>query len=320
MGRLDVGGNDPNLLVGANTLDDAGVYRIAPDLALVQTLDFFPPIVDDPYDYGRIAATNALSDVYAMGGTPLTAMNIVGFPDKDLDIAILGEILRGGADVMRAAGAVLVGGHSVRDSEVKYGLSVTGRVDPRRMLTNAAARPGDRLILTKPIGSGTLTTAAKSGRIEQGELAACIESMATLNRVASEVALRHGVVAATDITGFGLIGHASNIALGSRVGITIEAGSVPLFDRALELAREGVLTRAHRQSREYLGDRLVAAAHLEPALVGLLLDAQTSGGMLLAVEESRSAGLLAELHAAGVAASAVIGRVEAGPAGRVCVE
>ena len=299
MGRLNVGVSDPNLLVGA------------------QTLDFFPPIVDDPYDYGRIAATNALSDVFAMGGTPLTAMNIVGFPDKELDIAILGEILRGGADVVHDAGAVLVGGHSVRDSEIKYGLSVTGRVDPRRLLTNAGAKPGDLLILTKPIGSGTLTTAAKSGRIGAAELAECVAAMTTLNRGASQAALRHGVRAATDITGFGLVGHASNIAIASSVSITLESARIPLFAAALELAREGILTRAHRQTREYLADRLRISAALETALVGLLLDAQTSGGLLLCAAPAKADALLEDLLQSGAAASALIGRVGDGLAGEI---
>lgn len=351
----------PDLIVGNDTFDDAGVFRLRDDLALVQTLDFFPPLVDDPYTFGRIAATNALSDVYAMGGRPLTAMNIVGFPDKELEPQVLVDILRGGADAVHEAGAVVVGGHSVRDAEVKYGLSVTGVVNPWRVLTNAGARPGDVLILTKPIGSGTLTTAVKQGKLPVDELAECIGVMTTLNREACEAALAVGVNACTDVSGFGLIGHAFEMASGGRsetdpentrhegtearthavehgegakrraeeagacvaghadasshegrgVCIVIQASRVPLMTHALNLARAGVLTRAHKSTREHLGDRLVIDPAVESALVGLLLDAQTSGGLLLAVPEDRSAALLAELSARGVTSAARVGTVTA---------
>src|SRR5262245_35681502 len=204
----------PDLLVGTETFDDAGIFRIAPDLALVQTVDFFPPLIDDPFDFGRIAATNSLSDVYAMGGEPLTAMNIVGFPDKELSPDVLVAILRGGADVVREAGAVIVGGHSVRDAEVKYGLSVTGRVHPKRILTNAGARVGNRLVLTKPLGSGVLTSAAKSGKMPPEELGEAIRVMSSLNRPGRDAAIAIGVNACTDVTGFGLVGHAFEMAEG----------------------------------------------------------------------------------------------------------
>lgn len=320
----------PDLLVGSDTFDDAGVFRLRDDLALVQTLDFFPPLVDDPYTFGRIAATNSLSDVYAMGGRPITAMNIVGFPDKELEPEILVEILRGGADAVHEAGAVVVGGHSVRDAEVKYGLSVTGVVDPRRVLTNAGARPGDVLILTKPIGSGTLTTAVKQGKLPPEDLAECIRVMATLNRAACEAALAVGVNACTDVTGFGLIGHAFEMAAagvpgdaqgaGKRtpgVEVVIEARRVPLMAHALELARAGVLTRAHKTTREYLGERLAIDPSVEPALSGLLLDAQTSGGLLLSLPESRVDALLAELTVSGVACAARVGKVMSATSARV---
>ena len=207
----------PDLLVGSEHLDDAGVFRIDDRIALVQTLDFFPPLVDDPYTFGRIAAANALSDVYAMGGEPLTAMNIVGFPDKDLPGEILGEILRGGQERVVAAGAVIVGGHSVRDAEIKYGLSVTGRIDPSKIFTNGSAKPGDVLVLTKPIGSGTLTSAAKSEKIGEADLAEAIEVMIHLNRSGRDAMVEAGAHAATDITGFGLVGHAFEMALQNRV-------------------------------------------------------------------------------------------------------
>lgn len=298
----------PDLLVGTSTFDDAGVFRIAPELALVQTVDFFPPLVDDPYDFGRIAAANALSDVYAMGGAPLTALNIVCFPDKELDTEVLVTILRGGADVCAQAGCVVVGGHSIRDAEVKYGLSVTGRVDPRRILTNAGAKPGDVLILTKPLGSGILTSAAKSGRIAPDDLAEAVRTMAALNRGASEAAVRAGVHACTDVTGFGLAGHAFEMAEGSDVTICIRADAVPLLPRTLEMARLGVLTRAAGSTRDYLGANLFIAPAVEEALAGVLLDAQTSGGLLLSVPQDRAAGLLAELCEASVIA-AVVGEV-----------
>ena len=311
---------DPNLLVGADTFDDAGVYRIAPDLALVQTLDFFPPLVDDPYDFGRIAAANSLSDIYAMGGRPITAMNIVGFPDRDLESDVLAEILRGGADIVHDAGAVVVGGHSVRDLEVKYGLSVTGLVDPAHMLTNAAARPGDVLVLTKPLGSGVLTTACKSGKFAAQELQACIQVMTTLNRAAAEAAQAVGARACTDITGFGLLGHAGTMAEASSVSVEFDSRAVPLMQHALRLAREGVLTRAHRTTREHLADRLEIDSAVEPALVGALLDAQTSGGLLISVAADRASALIHECSRRKTPVAAIVGRVTAEPGAAVVLK
>lgn len=299
----------PDLIVGTETFDDAGVFRISEDLALVQTCDFFPPLVDDPYDFGRIAAANALSDVYAMGGTPLTALNIVCFPDKELGPEVLVAILSGGADVVNAAGAVIVGGHSVRDAEVKYGLAVTGRVHPQRVWTNAAARPGDALVLTKPIGSGVLTSAVKAGKAPPESLREAIKVMTTLNRGAARAAERIGVHACTDVTGFGLIGHAFEIADGSDVSITLHAACIPLLDGTLEHARNGVLTRAHRSTREYLGARLVIDEQVEAPLAGVLLDAQTSGGLLLSVAADRAEALVAALRDEQTPCAAVIGSV-----------
>lgn len=306
--------SDPRLLVGTETFDDAGVYALDDELALVQTVDFFPPLVDDPYQFGQIAAANALSDVYAMGGEPLTALNIVGFPDQELPAEVLVEILRGGADKVREAGALVVGGHSVRDAEVKYGLAVTGRVHPRRIWTNSGARPGDALILTKPLGSGVLTSAAKSGKLPPEELAEAIAVMSALNRAARDAAAGVGVHACTDITGFGLAGHAFEMAEASHVTIVLEASRVPLMARTLELARQGVLTRAHRTTREFLGERLALDPAVETALAGVLMDAQTSGGLLLSVPENRADPLVRALRAARVPAAAIVGRVE--PAAR----
>ncbi len=303
----------PDLLVGNEHFDDAGVFRISDDFALVQTLDFIPPLVDDPFVFGQIAAANALSDVYAMGGVPLTAMNIVGFPDKDLPPEVLVEILRGGHERVTTAGAVIVGGHSVRDSEVKYGLSVTGRVDPRHLLTNAAAKPGDRLVLTKPIGSGVLTTAAKKGLIQQNDLSEAVAVMIHLNRGARDAAIAIGVHAGTDITGFGLVGHAFEIAEASGVTLTIETQAVPLMRRTLELAREGVVTRAHTSTLNHAGDRLLVG-DVEPALVNVLCDAQTSGGLLLCVSGDQTGRLLEAVNRHETPSTAVIGEAtERGP-------
>lgn len=309
----------PDLLVGTETFDDAGIFRLAPDLALVQTVDFFPPLVDDPFDFGRIAAANALSDVYAMGGEPLTALNIVGFPDQELSSDVLVEILRGGADAVGRAGALIVGGHSVRDAEVKYGLAVTGRVHPDRILTNAGARPGDRLILTKPLGSGVLTSAAKSGKMPVEQLSEAVAVMTALNRPGRDAAVEVGVHACTDVTGFGLVGHAFEMAEGSNVSIVLDAAAVPLMDRTLEFARGGVLTRAHKTTRAYLADKLALSPRVEPALAGVLMDAQTSGGLLLSVAEERVASLAASLRRHGALCAAVIGRVEAATSQRVIV-
>jgi selenide,water dikinase len=298
----------PDLLVGTNHFDDAGVFRIDDRTALVQTLDFFPPLVDDPFIFGQIAAANALSDVYAMGGEPLTALNIVGFPDKSLPDDVLVEILRGGQERVTAAGAVIVGGHSVRDTEVKYGLSVTGRIDPARIITNATARPGDRLVLTKPIGSGVLTSAAKKKLIGQADLAEAIGVMIHLNRSGADAMAEVGVHAATDITGFGLIGHAFEIADASNVTLRLDAASVPLLQQTMKLARDGMLTRAHKATKEHLGEQMLTTG-VDPVLVNVLCDAQTSGGLLICVLEDQVDALVASLNRHGAPCSAVIGKV-----------
>ncbi len=282
---------DPRLLVGRETFDDAGVFRVSDDLALVQTVDFFAPIVDDPYTFGRVAATNALSDVYAMGGEPLTALNIVGFPLKKLPLEVLTEILRGGQAAVQEAGAVIVGGHTVEDEELKYGLAVTGRVDPRRILTNAGARPGDRLVLTKPIGIGLLATALKNWRAEirAGVEQRMIEVMCTLNRDASRAALTLGLHCATDITGFGLLGHASHIARASHVGLRIAVNRVPVLAGAAEAFARGARTAGGDRNSEYLKplvDWGVGRTDFERAL---LVDPQTSGGLLVAAPPASAA-------------------------------
>jgi selenide,water dikinase len=301
---------DPNLLVGADHFDDAGVYRLDDSTALVMTLDFFPPLVDDPYTFGQIAAANSLSDIYAMGGRPISALNIVGFPDKELPVEILGEILRGGGERVLAAGAVVAGGHSVRDVEVKYGLSVTGVIHPDRILTNGGAKLGDELVLTKPIGSGVLTSAAKSGKIAEADLAEAIDVMTDLNAGACEAMLEIGVHAVTDITGFGLIGHAHEMAEASGATFELQAASVPLLETTLKLAGDGILTRANKSNLECLGDRFEAKG-VDSTLVKVLADAQTSGGLLIAVAADRADRLIEALKKRNTRAAAVVGQVMA---------
>ncbi len=299
---------DENLLVGADQFDDAGVYKLDSSTALVQTLDFFPPLVDDPYDFGRIAAANSLSDVYAMGGKPITVLNILGFPDDKLPLELAGEILRGGAERVTAAGAVVAGGHSVRDSEIKFGLSVTGIVDPSRIYTNGGAKEGDVLVLSKPIGSGVLTSAARANKIEQDELAEAIDVMIDLNAGACEACLGVGVNAVTDITGFGLIGHAHEMASASGVTIEIDAREVPLLENTEALARKGLLTRAYKSNLEHIGDKF-AGSDVDSTLIHVLADAQTSGGLLISVCSDKADQLVTALKNKQTRSASIVGRV-----------
>lgn len=300
--------NHPALIVGAEHFEDGGVYRLRDDLAIVQTIDFFPPLVDDAYVFGQIAAANSLSDIYAMGGAPITALNVVGFPDKELPAEVLSDILAGGAERVQAAGAVILGGHSVRDTEIKYGLAVTGTIQPDRVIGNNTAQPGDVLVLTKPIGSGVLTSAAKKGTISQDVLAEAIATMIALNRDACEAMVGLGVSAATDVTGFGLLGHAFEIAEASGVALEIEAVSIPLLEHTLSLAEQGILTRTHKATRQHLGNRL-HIANVAGALVSVLCDAQTSGGLLICAPQERADQLVAELRRRKTTCAAIIGRV-----------
>jgi selenide, water dikinase len=277
---------DPRILVGHETFDDAGVFLVSDDVAIVQTVDFFAPIVDDPYEFGQVAAANALSDVFAMGGTPLTAMNIAAFPTDRLPLDILTDILRGGQDKVHEAGAHVIGGHTVVDDEVKYGLSVTGRVDPRAMLTNAAAKPGDRLVLTKPIGNGILATALKQGKLDANAVEAVIALMCELNAAPSQAALDVGARCATDVTGFGLLGHASHIARASGVTLHIRVSSVPILPRAIDAWRSGARPGGGTRNLDYL-QPIVAWGSATDVERALLTDPQTSGGLLVAVPSSR---------------------------------
>jgi selenide,water dikinase len=277
---------DPRLVVGRETFDDAGVFVLSADLALVQTVDFFAPIVDDPYQFGQVAAANALSDVYAMGGEPLTALNIVGFPSGKLPLEVLTEILRGGQDKVHEAGALIVGGHTIIDEELKYGLSVTGRADPRRLLTNAAARVGDRLVLTKPVGTGLLATAAKQNRLTTEQLRRLLASMTELNATASRAALALDARCATDITGFGLLGHANHIARASKKSLRIETARVPVLPGAREAWSAGVRTGGAERNDQYLESRIEWGRASE-ADRALLVDPQTSGGLLVSISPDR---------------------------------
>jgi selenide,water dikinase len=309
--------SDPRLLVGIDTGDDAAVIALRDDLALVETVDVFTPIVDDPYDYGRIAAANALSDVYAMGGTPLSALSFVAWPMAELGPEPLGRVLQGAQAVCDAAGITVAGGHSIVDKEPKFGLFVTGTVDPRCVVRNDGALPGDVLVLTKAIGTGVLTTARKRGLIDDSGLGEAIASMTTLNAAAATAMMQVGVHAATDVTGFGLLGHLGNVLRassarhGSPIGARIDAAQVPLLAGVADLAAQGVCPGGSRRNLEFAAPRVTFAPHLAAHEQLLLADAQTSGGLLMAVHADRLDALLAALSAHGVAVRAVIGAVTA---------
>ncbi len=292
-----------------NTADDAGVYKLTDEIALIQTVDFFTPIVDDPYTYGLIAAANSLSDVYAMGGTPLTAMNIVGFPQKLFSNAVLVEILRGGFDKATEAKTLIVGGHTITDDELKYGMSITGIIHPDKIVTNAGARPGDVIFLTKPLGTGIISTALKVGE-KLGTLESkAIEVMTTLNKTAAEVMQQIGVHACTDITGFGLLGHSYELAKASQVGLKIQASAVPIFEEALILVKDGFVPGGTSNNRFFLENKVHIPDSLSWEHSTLLFDAQTSGGLLIIVPAPKAAALENALRAAGVATVARIGEV-----------
>jgi selenide,water dikinase len=310
---------DPNVLVGTDTADDAAVYKLTEDTALVLTTDFFTPIVDAPYDFGAVAAANALSDVYAMGGRPLTALNLVGFPDG-LDPTILREILRGGAEKAREAGIDLVGGHTIKTDEPIYGLAVTGTVHPSRVVHNAGGKPGDVLVLTKPLGIGIVTTASKNDQDSRGAIAQAIELMSTLNRSASEAMTHVGVHAATDVTGFGLLGHLRNLGLASRVGATVWLDALPVVDAAWTYVRAGTAPGGTHANWRFLNDWVRYEDGVDKAAQLVACDAQTSGGLLIAVPENRAERLIEELAARGTPCAARIGRLTDGAAGRMVVE
>jgi selenide,water dikinase len=298
---------DPNLLVGYETSDDAAVYRLGPDLAVISTVDYITPPVDDPWWFGQIAAANSLSDVYAMGGKPLTALNLVMFPSKKLDMSYLREILRGGNDKVVEAGASLAGGHSVDDLEPKYGLAVTGVVHPDRILRNCGARDGDALVLTKPLGSGVLFNAVRSRKLPYAELETVLPLIASLNRAALEVAVAHDVHACTDITGFGIAGHGLEMARGSGMTITLTYRALPFYPNALRMYRKGETTGSNKPNRKLAQGSLEIATTLMREEEELLFDPQTSGGLLLSLPADQADRLVKELHGKGIVHAVRIG-------------
>jgi selenide,water dikinase len=285
------------------------VFRVRDDLAIVNTVDFFTPIVDDPFVFGQIAAANALSDVYAMGGDPLTALNIVGFPKGTLPLEVLGDILRGGSEKAREAGVVVIGGHSIIDPEVKYGMAITGVIHPEKVIRNVGLRPGDALVLTKPLGTGIISTALKKGAAGARSIAAAVRSMETLNRAASLVMREFTVHACSDVTGYGLLGHGHEMAAGSRVTIELHARALPVLPGAVRLAESGNLTGGCRRNREHLAGRISVEPRVRPGLVEVAFDPQTSGGLLIALSESDAQGLVDRLHDNGVTEAVIVGRV-----------
>lgn len=301
---------DPDLLVGVDHFSDAGVYRLRDDLAIVNTVDFFPPMVDDPFTFGQIAATNALSDVYAMGAEPKTALNIVAFPDTEAPADVLHEILRGGADRVAQAGAVIVGGHSLRDDEIKYGLAVTGVVDPARMFTNGGAQSGDKLVLTKPLGTGFAASAYRAGQCPPGVLQTAIASMTRLNRDARDAALATSAHAVTDITGFGLAGHAREMAEASGITVVLDIRNLPMLPGTEDLSRAGHHSRATGSNRAFVEPVMRVQGQPDPVREAFLFDAQTSGGLLISVAPDRADELVERCHADGLTAATKIGSVE----------
>ena len=294
-----------NVLVGYDKADDAGVFRLRDDVALVQTVDFFTPVADDPEIYGRVAAVNALNDIYAMGGKPLTALAVVCYPQKE-DLEVLGQILRGGQLAMNEAGVMVIGGHSIDDAEIKFGYAVTGIIHPERVVTNAHAMAGDALVLTKPIGTGAISTGIKRGVAREESVSAAMKAMTTSAAAASEAMQRAGAHACTDVTGFGLLGHAYELARASEVTLVIEAERVPLFPDVLELIAQGMLTRGDKNNRAYVGETVLMADNISREMQSALFDPQTAGGLLISIEKSKAEGLVKEIDGA-----VIIGEVKA---------
>ncbi len=312
--------SDPNVLVDAAFADDAAVYRIDADRAIVATADFFTPIVDDAFDFGRIAATNAISDIYAMGARPLFALNLVAFPRKLLDEGLLEEIIRGGGEIARQAGIAVVGGHSIDDAEPKYGMCVIGEVHPDRIMRNAGAQVGDALVLTKAIGTGIITTAIKNDGASEESVRAAITSMTTLNRTASEAMLRHGAHGATDVTGFGLLGHLREVARASGVSARIRVSDVPVLAGVHDLIERKFLPGGTRRNLADVENSVEWSAGVSEEMKLLLCDAQTSGGLLIAVPQGRAGQLVEELRAGDTPFAAIVGAIENGKAGRIVVD
>jgi selenide,water dikinase len=310
---------DGNVLVGLERPDDAGVYRLSDELALVQTVDYFTPVVDDPRTFGMIAAANALSDVWAIGGRPVTALNIVCFPSGRMEIEVLRQILAGGLEKLREAGCALVGGHSVDDNELKYGLAVTGLVHPDRFVASVGARPGDVLVLTKPLGTGVIATALKGGVAGADAVEAATVSMTALNKRASELMLEHGAMACTDVTGFGLVGHACDMLVGADCGLVIRPGDLPLLPGATDLAGEGLMPAGLHRNREYYACRFDIEKAVPEGVRDLLFDPQTSGGLLVALPADAAGSYVRALHDEGNAHAALIGEFVPDHPGRIVI-
>jgi selenide,water dikinase len=312
LGGLEIP-HDPNLIVGIETADDAGVYRLSDNLALVLTVDFFTPIVDDPFDYGRIAALNSINDVWAMGGTPVAALAVTCFPKKGVDFSILGEIMRGGLQVLSENGVALAGGHSVDNQQIMFGYAVIGTINPRRVVTNRGARPGDVLILTKPIGTGVISTGIKFGKASEEVMGASLSTMLLAGREAARLMVEAGAHAATDITGFALLGHAWEMARGSGVTLEIQSSRVPIIPGALELAAQGLLTSGDKTNRGYVGDDVMLGEEITGELSSILFDPQTAGGLLISIAPDRAEELLTQLRVKYKDASLIGRALELGP-------
>jgi len=311
---------DPNLLTGFEHAEDAGVYKISDDLALVQTLDFFTPTVDDPYTFGQIAATNALNDVYAMGGKPITAMNIVCFPVKTMDMSVLREVLRGGLDKMREAGVLLLGGHSVEDNEIKYGLSVTGKIHPAKVWFNRGAKPGDSLILTKSLGTGIVSTAIKGDEADAKLVQKAIECMTQLNKQAAELLIAQGGVhACTDITGFGFLGHACEMIEGEKVGLNINSANVPIIKGVQELVESGYLPAGLYRNKNFRISQIEKEDTCPDWILDVLFDPQTAGGLFFSLSAAEAQGLIEKLHQEGIVDAAIVGKVVSENPGKIIV-
>lgn len=312
--------SDPRVLVSADTCDDAGVFKINEEYALVQSVDVFAPSVDDPYTFGQIAAANSLSDIYAMGGKPLTALSIIGFPIETMSHKVMNQMLMGGIVKMKEAGVVVIGGHSIKDNEVKFGFAVTGEINPKEVITNDRAKPGDVLVLTKPLGTGIIGFASQIGRASESALKAVSQSMAELNNISSEVMRKMRVTTATDVTGFGLLGHLSEMAVQSKVTAEIYAGQVPVFDGVLECVQKGIISGAVDRNKEFATQYVKAGKGVSKEMTEVLYDPQTSGGLLISIREDKSEKLIALLKKRGVAHAVVIGKVVAKSDGQIVIK
>ncbi len=311
---------DPRVLVSADTCDDAGVFKVSDDLALVQSVDIFTPSVDDPYTFGQIAAANSVSDIYAMGGLPLTALSIIGFPIETMSHRIMNQILRGGVDKMEEAGVSIVGGHSIKDNEVKFGFAVTGTIHPEKIITNAKAQPGDILVLTKPLGTGVIGFASQIGKASAESLNTISQSMAELNKIPAEIMVDMGVKTATDVTGFGLLGHLSEMAAQSKVTVEIFVDRVPVFDRVFDYIRQGMISGAIERNKEFASQYVTTTSGVSEERETVLYDPQTSGGLLIAIHPDGAEELVSRLKKKGIEHTSVIGKVVSKSDGQIILK